>query len=232
MKGMLWQVIFSIRKQRNISMNIINSIKTMCIRVFDNYIPYFSKSCKRCNRLNRCGGRVYNWKSRKKKEQCWMIYFTFVTKKIIHSSFVLLWQIILTVPLLNLVPFALSITTENSRKYFLFSYREIVLNDLECELLYEWSQCASGRAWVCLEGCSARVISCYSRIALRRKKRLRALSRGFCRWQKRGCLSTQCLVCSTDVILTRRPGFFGRSLLHHSGGHVLCQRCWRVICDA
>lgn len=125
---MLWQVIFSIRKQRNISMNIINSIKTMCIRVCDNYIPYFSKSCKRCNRLNRCGERVYNWKSRKKrKEQCWMrIYFTFVAKKIIHSSFVLLWQIILTVPLSNLVPFALSITTENSRKYFLFSYREIV----------------------------------------------------------------------------------------------------------
>lgn len=32
--------------------------------------------------------------------------------------------------------------------------------------------------------------------------------RGFRRWQKRGCLATQCPVCSTDVISTRRRGFF------------------------
>lgn len=97
----------------------------MCIRVCDNYIPYFSKSCKRCNRLNRCGGRVYNQEKKKGTVLNENIFYI-CDQKIIHSSFVLLWQIILTVPLSNLVPFALSITTENSRKYFLFSYREIV----------------------------------------------------------------------------------------------------------
>lgn len=45
---------------------------------------------------------------------------------------------------------------------------------------------------------------------LGRKKRLRTLSRTVDVDEKRGCLATQCLVCSTNVILTRRPQVFGR----------------------